>query len=278
MPGLYHHLPIITLTTDFGERDPYVAAMKGVILSICPRAQLIDLSHEIAPQDIFEASLFLAQAVPRFPPGTIHLVVIDPGVGSPRLPLAIRAGSHTFVCPDNGLLTHFLKELHLTAYQACTLANPRYRLKDQSTTFHGRDIFAPAAAYLARGLAFEQLGPRQEQIITLPVPAPVTDQTGTIQGEIVHIDHFGNAISNLSRTYVEAEAAARQGTYTQGRLGINGNSDARFPIVATYSSLPLRALGLLWGSSGYLEVAINQGHAAQSLGLHRSVKLYLSLD
>ncbi|HET8575537.1 MAG TPA: SAM-dependent chlorinase/fluorinase, partial [Methylomirabilota bacterium] len=148
--------PIITLTTDFGSRDPFVGVMKGVILGICPAARLVDLSHEVSPQDVLEGALMLESSARFFPPGTIHLAVVDPGVGSRRRGLAVSAAGQCFVGPDNGLFTATLEE---PGWVAVSLENPAYRLTQVSGTFHGRDIFAPAAAHLACGVALERLGP-----------------------------------------------------------------------------------------------------------------------
>ena len=161
--------PIITLTTDFGLRDPFVGIMKGVILSICPSARLVDLTHEIEPQDVLGAGLALEAALPFFPDGTVHLAVVDPGVGSTRRPIALRARGQYLVGPDNGVLTLALQGAR---WAAVALTAREYRLAEVSRTFHGRDVFAPAAAYLAAGVPLERLGPAW--------PGPATTQSSTL--------------------------------------------------------------------------------------------------
>lgn len=181
-------IPLVTLTTDFGTRDPYVAAMKGVIATLCPPARIVDLSHELPAQDIHAAAFFLAGAVPYFPPETVHVIVVDPGVGTARLPLAVRAGGQYFVCPDNGLLTLVLRTLSLEA--AYTIANPDFMRSNISATFHGRDIFAPAAASLAAGASIAEIGAPVEKLVPLDVPEPRI-AGGKVTGEIAHVDRFG---------------------------------------------------------------------------------------
>src|SRR5262245_43158568 len=180
--------PLITLTTDFGSRDPFVGIMKGVILSICPAARLVDLTHELAPQDVLGGRLALESAVPFFPDGTVHLAVVDPGVGTARRPIAIRCGRHHLVGPDNGVLSFALE------HPGCTvvaLAAPEYRLPEVSATFHGRDIFAPAAAHLAAGLPLERLG------LSLP---GCRLEGGAVIVEVLDADHFGNLITSIAST------------------------------------------------------------------------------
>ncbi|MCC6490866.1 MAG: SAM-dependent chlorinase/fluorinase, partial [Candidatus Hydrogenedentes bacterium] len=190
--------PLITLTTDFGTRDAYAAAMKGVILSACPDARVIDLSHDIAPQDVFEGAMFVAEAVPCFPANSIHCVVVDPGVGTARLPIIVSAGEHTFVCPDNGLLTLFTRQHAIR--EARMIANPEFMRASISATFHGRDIFAPAAAALARGVPMQDAGERLTTLTMLEIPGVHTTADGIVAGVVMHVDRFGNAITNIHRS------------------------------------------------------------------------------
>src|SRR5690606_13925034 len=185
---------LVTLTTDFGARDPYVAAMKGALLDGCPGLQLVDLSHEIAAHDVLEGALFLEAAVPYFPAGTVHLVVVDPGVGSDRRALAASVLDQVVVCPDSGVLTLLARAHGLDEVRA--IESPEFRRAEVSRTFHGRDIFAPAAARLACGAPLGDAGPRLERIVELPVPEPVADGS-TVRGEVIHVDRFGNLITNL---------------------------------------------------------------------------------
>ncbi|MFA6245082.1 MAG: SAM-dependent chlorinase/fluorinase, partial [Candidatus Hydrogenedentales bacterium] len=189
--------PVVTLLTDFGTKDAYVAAMKGVILTRCPEVTIVDLSHEITPQDIFEGALFLAEAAHYFAPGTIHCVVVDPGVGTSRLPIAASAGGQLFVAPDNGILSLFVRKHPLGEVRMIT--NKRFMLDRISATFHGRDIFAPAAAALASGVPVEEAGDRTTTMTMLDIPWAKRDEDNRVVGIVMHIDRFGNAITNIRR-------------------------------------------------------------------------------
>ncbi len=249
--------PVVTLTTDFGTRNPYVAAMKGVVLARCPGARVVDLSHEIAPQDVLEGALFLAAAVPHFPPGTVHVAVIDPGVGTARRAIAARLGAQTLVCPDNGLPTLLERALPPTAAHAITSRD--FMRDDVSATFHGRDVFAPAGARLAAGAPLASAGPAVPlaDLVRLDVPTPHLDARGGAAGVVIHVDRFGNAITNLRATDLPAlpDACVAGGT--------------RVRVVRTYGDVPAGAPLALIGSSGLLEVAVNRGSAAKTLGLRR---------
>ena len=200
--------PLITLLTDFGTRDAYVGSLKGVILSLNPEVRLVDLSHEVDPQDIRAGAFMLAEAAAYFPPGTIHLAVVDPGVGSRRRALAARCRGHYWVGPDNGLF-------HLIFNRAPDLAmvsleNPAYFRPRVSATFHGRDIFAPVAAHLSLGVDLDDFGPRVTDPVSLAFPEPEFGPE-TIQGEIISVDRFGNLISNIP---------AGSGDLPTGRAGL----------------------------------------------------------
>jgi S-adenosylmethionine hydrolase len=247
--------PVIALLTDFGLRDHYVGVMKGVALSICPDAQLVDLTHEIAPQQIDAAVLQLDASYRFFPPGTVFLCVIDPGVGSERRALAIDADGYRFVGPDNGLFSTVLARA--SSWRAVEVVNPRYALPDVSRTFEGRDRFAPAAAWLAQGLALEALGPAVNTIGTRHMAAPVLDGNA-IDGEVVAIDHFGNLITNVTRADVAALAAPYE-------VGVAGR---RVPhVVSTYAEAPVGFACVLFGSSDRLEIAVRNGSAASRFGV-----------
>ncbi|MGH2442570.1 MAG: SAM hydrolase/SAM-dependent halogenase family protein [Chloroflexota bacterium] len=249
--------PIITLTTDFGVRDWYVAAMKGVILRLAPEAQLVDVSHEVPPQSVAGAAYLLESLCDTFPAETIHLAVVDPGVGTERLAIAVATPHGTFVGPDNGIFTPFLD----SAYTAVELANPRYQRSPVSRTFHGRDIFAPAAGHLAAGIPLLEFGPRVEAPQLLRELLP-TAEGGTVQGTIRHIDHFGNAISNI----LEGEIARDADIMVAGTT-IHG-------VAAHYQE---RRVAALIGSSGYLEIAIGNGSAAQTLGIRTGDKVVVRM-
>lgn len=249
--------PVITLTTDFGYNDPYAAAMKGVILSRCPQARIVDLGHGIQPRDIVEGALFLASSVPHFPAGTIHVAVIDPGVGTDRLPIAAQVAGQIIVCPDNGLLTllthlHPLKQVH-------AIENPEFVLDTVSDTFHGRDVFAPAAAAIASGKPLEDAGKRLATIKSLDLPRAKATADGQVEGQIIHADRFGNLITNIHRSMLDEskDIATHIGSVKLPKF------------FRTYGDAELNEALTLIGSSDYLEIAINGGSAQQMLGLDR---------
>ncbi len=246
---------LITLTTDFGVRDCYAAAMKGVIATLAPSATILDLTHEIAAHDVFEAAVFLAGATPYFPPETIHVVVVDPGVGTARRPVAVRAGGATYVCPDNGVLTLALRRMPLE--EAREIRSAAFRRECVSATFHGRDVFAPAAAALAAGASFSAIGPRMAALTELDAPR-VTRDVERIAGAVVHVDRFGNGITNVHREDVGA-AAVRE-------VVIGGRT---LPMERTYGDVAPGGALALWGSSDLLEVAVHRGRADVALGATR---------
>ncbi|MGD2176694.1 MAG: SAM-dependent chlorinase/fluorinase, partial [Anaerolineae bacterium] len=195
--------PIITLTTDFGVADGYVGTMKGVMLEIAPHAQLVDITHAITPQDVRQTAYVLYTACPFFPPHTVHLVVVDPGVGSARRPIAVRSASGTLVGPDNGVFSYVMAAGLLaeeSVEAVVELADPRYRLPQVSHTFHGRDIFAPGAAHLAAGVPIDQLGPPVPDPVTLPLPR-LEVSPNVVRGEVLHVDHFGNVVTSIGRLF-----------------------------------------------------------------------------
>jgi hypothetical protein len=250
--------PLITLTTDFGDGDPYAAAMKGVILSRCPEARIVDLGHGIQPRNITEGALFLAGAVPYFPPGTIHVAVVDPGVGTDRLPIVAKAAGQIIVCPDNGLLT-LLTHLH-TLEEVRAIENPAFMLDEVSPTFHGRDIFAPAAATIASGKNVEEAGTLLNAIELLDeLPRPCLEEEGRVEGAIIHADRFGNLITNIHRSMLNENVVITT------RAG-----DTRLSkLLRTYGDAPPNEALALIGSSNFLEIAINGGSARERLGLDR---------
>jgi hypothetical protein len=256
--------PLITLTTDFGTRDPYVAAMKGVIYSIQRKLCVVDLSHEIPPQNVLEGALFLAGAVRHFPKGTIHVAVVDPGVGTERHPIALRAGEQIIVCPDNGLATLFLRENHLE--EARIITNARFMATVISPTFHGRDVFAPAAAHLACGTPFAEVGKDLDTILTLDIPGPQGDTIHGITGKIMHVDRFGNCITNIHQSTLKGAAPVN---IRVGRHRLHG-------IRRTYGDVALGKAVALFGSAGYLEIAVNGGNANAALSLGKGDDVTIS--
>ncbi|HXD89447.1 MAG TPA: SAM-dependent chlorinase/fluorinase [Candidatus Binataceae bacterium] len=247
----------IAVLTDFGYRDHYVGVMKGVIASIAPATPVIDLTHGIPPQSIAAGALILAQSWRYFPPRTIFLAVVDPGVGTTRLPIAIatRSGAR-FVGPDNGLLAIAAEEAGIRAI--VELHKPRYRLPITSATFHGRDIFAPAAAWIARGKSLPALGPRVASITPPALEGGVTQAAGVLTGAVIYVDGFGNLVTNLSRERIEAFA----GRAPQDRLSIGLGRRPPIRLRGTYGDAPVGTPLALFGSFGTLEIAIRDGHAA----------------
>lgn len=249
-------MSIITLTTDFGLADGYVGTMKGVILGIDPTAIIVDISHNIPPQDVQEAAYALYAAYPYFPQGTIHMVIVDPGVGSERRAIALRTPQATFVAPDNGVLSYVVAGEKVE--EIVDLTNPRYQLSPVSRTFHGRDIFAPAAAHLARGIPLAELGQPLKEIVTFTLPRPQVSPDGTIVGQVIHVDRFGNLITSITATDLADRPLLREGI-----IGIKGQSIRR--IANSYTEVtPGRLLALI-GSSDHLEIAVSGGSASQTL-------------
>ena len=244
-------MAVITLTTDFGTRDTYVAEMKGVILSITRDVHVVDITHEVTPHDVLEGALALEAAARRFPVATIHVAVVDPGVGTARRGLAVVSRDQMFIGPDNGLFTPFLGG---QGWRAFELRAAEFRETEVSHTFHGRDIFAPAAAHLARGVEPERLGPPVTDPVRLRWPE-VRVSEDKVGGAVVHVDRFGNLV-----TSIHADAIASLGSGVTVRVA--GRS---LPLVRTYSDLGGRDLGALVGSSNRLEIAVNTGSAAKAL-------------
>jgi S-adenosylmethionine hydrolase len=249
--------PIIALLTDFGTDDPYVGAMKGAILSVCPEATLVDVLHEVPPHDVRAGALALDAAYPYYPPGTVFVAVVDPGVGSDRRAIVAAAGPFFFVAPDNGLLTLVL-EAHPDA-RVHVLADPRLRREPVSSVFHGRDLFGPAAARIADGLAVEEAGPRVDDPVRLPLPGKARRGEGW-EGSVLVVDRFGNLVTNLLEADVDSVAGSDRAALEVRLAG------ARLPLVRAYSDVPEGALCGLVGSSGRLEIAANRRRASDVLG------------
>ncbi|MDM8000934.1 MAG: SAM-dependent chlorinase/fluorinase [Dehalococcoidia bacterium] len=257
--------PIITLTSDFGLDDAYVGVMKGVILGINPDVTLVDICHTIEPQNIQQAAFVLSTAIPYFPQDTIHLVVVDPGVGGARRPIILETDRAIFVAPDNGVLSYVVhaassKRISKPTLmrlppplQAFEIAKPTYWHHPVSTTFHGRDIFAPIAAHISLGRPLEELGQSISSINVLPLPKPRTDARGNITGHVVHIDHFGNLITSIAR-----------GDLPPGSYSIRVAGHRIRSLSRSYEDG--QGLLALIGSSGHLEIALKEGSAARLLG------------
>jgi S-adenosyl-L-methionine hydrolase (adenosine-forming) len=257
---------LITLTTDFGYKDSYIGIMKAVILGIYPAAQIIDLTHGIPPQDIMAGALNLRYSIPYFSRGSIHVVVVDPGVGSPRRPILIESGGNYLIGPDNGVLSLAVEKDK--AKTVTHLANPNYHLRHAGTTFHGRDIFAPAAAHLARGITPAQLGEQLDDFARLPWPATLRSPT-TVEGEIIYIDGFGNLFTNIFETDLH-NAQKELVTVCLERVLIHG-------IARSYSSCEAGSYVAVINSWGLVEIAVNGGSAQQNSGAKPGNKVKISM-
>jgi len=256
--------PVVTLTTDFGSSSPYVAAMKGVLLTINPELQLVDITHATPPQNIRHAAVNLADTVFWFPPGAIHIVVVDPGVGTCRRILAVRSKGHYFIAPDNGVLESILRAS--TPDSVVELTAEEYRLDHVSPTFHGRDIMAPAAAHLSLGLGIGQLGHEITDPIRLTWPAP-TRREAEVLGEIILADSFGNLITNVTLADLKHLRQIPQVVYGEGE---------RAKWVTTYAEAEPGDIVALLGSSGGLEIAVVNGNAADTLDARAGTPVILS--
>jgi len=252
---------IITLTTDFGLQDEYVGVMKGVLAGLAPQARFIDLCHSVQAQNVHQGAFILRAAAPYFPKGTIHLAVVDPGVGSCRQLLAVRAMGQFFLGPDNGILSPFLGEDFFE--EAISIDCPRLYLVPLSATFHGRDILAPVAAALANGADLSSLGTQalKENLTKLASPTLQIDRIhGNIAGSVIHIDHFGNLTTNIHQGDLAGLTA------DPASIRIFHKKQQITGLANTYASLPAGQVLALIGSRGYLELAVTNGNAARILG------------
>lgn len=261
---------IITLLTDFGIRDAYVGAMKGIILSICPTVEIIDVSHEVPRHDIRRGAFLLSQVSPYFPKGTIHLVVIDPGVGTARRRIVVEGKRCLYVGPDNGVL--LLAANAEGIEKAVEIKRERFMLSNPSTTFEGRDIFAPVAAYLAKGITIEDLGPKIQGFVELFFAEP-TVKEDRIFGEVIHIDWFGNIVTNISRRMLENFKVV-EGVYLEVHL--SGLSKV-MRLCKAYEEVPVKFPLIIIGSSDFLEVSVNQGSAVERFKTVVGSKIELSI-
>jgi S-adenosyl-L-methionine hydrolase (adenosine-forming) len=260
---------MITLTTDFGTKDPYVAEMKGVIFSINPNSIIVDVTHEIEKFNIKAGAFTLASAAPYFPKNTIHLAVVDPGVGTERLPIMIQTTQGFFVGPDNGVL--ILAAQNQNIQHIYQLSNPRFMQPQISGTFHGRDIFAPAAAYLERGTKPSLFGPEIQEI-SRPDFAVVTQDFESVSGEVLQVDGFGNIISNINQKML-----IHMGVSTSVKIEIS-NHQLNLDFRNTYGETDPQKLVALIGSHGFLEIAQNQGSAKELLKVKIGDKIKVSIE
>lgn len=250
---------IITLTTDFGTKDPYVGMMKGVIMKLNPEARIIDLMHHLPPQDITAAGFLLSRSYGYFPDGTIHVAVVDPGVGGTRRAVAFKTDRAIFIGPDNGLFSFILQKERVT--QTAVLMKPDYHLPQPSSTFHGRDIFAPVAAHLSLGVPMGMLGPACSDFIELDTAEPEV-KTGKISGLIIWIDRFGNGVTNITAKHLATANLEKSLSIQVGRVEL-GRINSSYDETAKGEALAIM------GSFDRLEISVNRGDAARTLGLGR---------
>ena len=263
--------PIVTLTSDFGLNDHFVGTMKGVILNIAPEAKIIDICHSVQPFDILDGALTIAQAYSYFPAGTIHVVVVDPGVGSARRPLVVSTETHYLVAPDNGVLSLILDREERVKVRHITMQH--YFLQPVSSTFHGRDVFAPVAGYLAKGVDGEKLGDEISDYIRFSAPKPKAAGEKTLRGVILKVDRFGNLVTNFT---LEDVPGLFQAPPLPFKIVI-GNREIT-ELHQTYSeALPNEVFGIL-GSMGYVEIAASRASAAQLLGVGKGTEVHIVLE
>lgn len=259
-------IPTITLLTDFGTRDPFVASMKGVIYSIIPEVHIVDISHEVAPHDILEAGFLLRSSYSFFPSRTIHIVVVDPTVGSPRKALIVATDNYYFIAPDNGVLSLIYDVEPVSTVVQITAEH--FFLPDVSKTFHGRDILAPAAAWLAKGTDILNFGDQVDEYVKLTLPKARMVGEALLKGSVIHIDRFGNIITNISRDDYDAARGKVPGQVFKVLIAKQEISGLK----EYYAEGQKGELIALFGSTNLLEIAQNQGSAAKTLGVARGTE------
>jgi S-adenosyl-L-methionine hydrolase (adenosine-forming) len=261
---------IVTLLTDFGTADYFVGALKGALLCVNPAAQVVDITHEIPPHDVEAGAFTLLAAFEVFPPGTIHVAVVDPGVGSSRRPVIASGGGHVFVGPDNGVFGYVYERLK--SFRVFHVTNDKYFRREVSATFHGRDIFAPVAGALSRGVEPEELGQEVTDFVRLPFAAPERQEGGTLVGTIIHVDRFGNCITNISPRDFDAEQTGRASHLLVG--GKEVRAFRRF--FADEADAPGEPFAV-WGSAGLLEIAVFRDSASRALGVGRGARVEINV-
>jgi S-adenosylmethionine hydrolase len=257
---------IVTLLTDFGTADYFVGAMKGALLAANPEARVIDITHEVPAYDVEAGAFTLSAAFETFPEGTVHLAVVDPGVGSARRGIALAGRGHTFVGPDNGLFGHVYERVR--PFKVFQLTNRDFFRDDVCATFHGRDVFAPVAGALARGVRAEELGPEVEDYVRLPSAAPERFAGGALAGAVIHVDRYGNCVTNITPRDLTEEALARG-----ARLRVCGREIRDFRRFFAEGEGAGGEPFALWGSAGLLEIAVFRDSAARVLGAERGSRV-----
>ncbi len=258
-------MALITLITDYGTRDYYVGALKGVILGIAPDVRIVDVTHEIEPHNVLHAAFVLRQIWPWYPVGTVHLAVVDPGVGSGRRIVLGRYGGRCVIAPDNGLVTFVHRDLPAEAMHV--VENRRFFLPDPSITFHGRDLMAPVAAHLANGVKPSEFGPGTDRFEMLPISHGAEVTTEGVRGSVVYVDHFGTFVTNI----LPEQVAERGGSNRVLEVRVNGKSIG--PVRSTFCDVSVGEPIALIGSCGLLEIAVNQGRAVDTFGLPDTIRI-----
>lgn len=261
---------IVTLLTDFGTADYFVGALRGAVLASNPEARVVDITHEVPPYDVEAGAFTLRAAFETFPEGTVHLAVVDPGVGSARRAVAVEGRGHTFVGPDNGLFGHVYERV--APFRVFQLTNRNFFRREVSATFHGRDIFAPVAGALSRGVRAEELGPEVFDFVRLPSATVERAADGTLVASVIHVDRFGNLVTNITREDL-SEAAVAGGAH----LKISGREVRRFRRFFAEDGEGVGEPFAVWGSAGLLEVAVFRDSAARVLGAGRGDKVEVYL-
>ncbi len=263
---------IITLTTDFGLNDHFVGVMKGVMLDICPEADFVDISHAVQAFDVLDGALAISQAYSYFPSGTVHLVVVDPGVGTTRRPILVTTERHHFIAPDNGVLSLIYDRESRISVRHITAEH--YFRPDRSNTFHGRDIFSPVAAHLAKGVNPQNFGDEVTDYVRFAAPRPKPADERTLRGIVLKVDRFGNLITNIAPQDAPALAASNASGF---KITVAGKGPIT-RICASYAEgTPGEAFGV-WGSMGLLEIAANRGSAAQLIGAGKGAEVNVTMD
>ena len=267
--------PVITLLTDFGVADYFVAAVKGVILAANPAANIVDITHDIPPQDIEAAAFTLLAACSSFPQGTIHVAVVDPGVGSLRKPILIKLGEAFFVGPDNGIFSYVCERYEYlgVAPEVFQLTNAEYFRQPVSATFNGRDVFAPVAAALSNGITPAELGISLSNIVRLPALQPTTSREGKLLGRIIHIDRFGNCVTNITQSDLTAKMIA-----AGAQLQVKGKTVKAFRNYFAEETNDKARVFAIWGSAGFLEIAAANESAAKFLKARRGDPVVVSIQ
>ena len=268
------NLPIITLTTDFGGKGPFVGSMKGVILEINPRVRIIDISHEINAFDLLEAAFLISCAYHYFPTGTIHCIVVDPGVGSERRAILAVSKKYTFVAPDNGVLSYIFEKGDIES--VVHLKETEFFLEKVSQTFHGRDVFAPVSAWLTKGIDPMCMGPQIRDFVRLDLPkAKLSSDRRQIDGQVIHIDIFGNLLTNISHDLIRD---CLEGKKADFRVKVGDIFMEHLSLYNSYDDLEVGGVGAILGSQGYLELFAKQESLSEKWGVHKGAQVKLRVE